>query len=221
MRNTTGTGWYQVSDASRAEDFGEQLSPVDLIELESLRTTSNCPPNTTLFVEQESPDTVFFLLTGRVKLSMNSSAGRRVILGIALPGETLGLASVVTGSRYESTAETVSPCMIASSERERYLKFLTRHPSAYGNVARELCLEYVRACEKVRRLGLAVTASAKLVLFSWTTAPWARRQSPALVYSARSPTERSASVSASLARQSLAFSVTSKAGNYWKHEVPL
>ena len=128
MRNTTGTGWYQVSDASRAEDFGEQLSPVDLIELESLRTTSNCPPNTTLFVEQESPDTVFFLLTGRVKLSMNSSAGRRVILGIAFPGETLGLAYVVTGSRYEITAETVSPCMIASVERERYLRFLTRHP---------------------------------------------------------------------------------------------
>lgn len=165
MRNTTGTGWYQVSDASRAEDFGDRLSPADLIELESLRTTSGCPPHTTLFVEQQSPDTVFFLLAGRVKLSMNSSAGRRVILGIALPGETLGLASVVTGSRYEITAETVSPCMIASVERERYLKFLTRHPSAYGNVARELCLEYVRACEKVRRLGLAVTASAKLVLF--------------------------------------------------------
>ena len=36
-----------------------------------------------------------FLLSGQVKLSMNSSAGRRVILGIAYPGETLGLASVV------------------------------------------------------------------------------------------------------------------------------
>ncbi len=43
--------------------------------------------------------------------------------------------------------------------------FLRRHPSAYVNLARELCLERARACEQVRRLGLAVTASAKLVWF--------------------------------------------------------
>ena len=165
MRNTTGTGWCHSPNDSRAEDFSERLSPADRIEFESLRTTFNCPPETTLFVEQESPDTVLFLLAGQVKLSMNSSAGRRVILDIAFPGATLGLASVVSGSRYEITAETVSPCIIASAQREGYLQFLRRHPSAYGNVARELCLEYARACEKVRRLGLTLTASARLVRF--------------------------------------------------------
>ena len=56
MRNSTGTGWCPFPNASRAEDSGERLSPADLIEFESLRTTSNCPPNTTLFVEQQSPD---------------------------------------------------------------------------------------------------------------------------------------------------------------------
>jgi CRP/FNR family transcriptional regulator, cyclic AMP receptor protein len=165
MRNTTGTGWCDVPNASKAKAFSERLSPADLIEFESLKTTSKCAPETTLFVEQQAPDTVIFLLAGQVKLSMNSSAGKRVILGIAFPGETLGLASVISGSRYEVTAETVSPCTIASVERDGYLQFLKRHPSVYGNIARELCLEYVRACEKVRRLGLAVTASAKLVLF--------------------------------------------------------
>ena len=165
MRNTTGTGWCDFPNALRAKAFSERLSPADLIEFESLKTTSNCPAETTLFVEQQVPDTIIFLLAGQVKLSMNSSAGRRVILGIAFPGESLGLASVISGSRYEITAETVSPCTIASVERKGYLQFLNRHPSVYGNVARELCLEYVRACEKVRRLGLAVTASAKLVRF--------------------------------------------------------
>lgn len=100
-----------------------------------------------------------------MKLSLKSSEGRRTILGVACPGETLGLASAFSGSPYDITAETVSPCMIASIERERFLRFLRCHPSAYANVARELCLECARACEQVRRLGLTVTASQKLVRF--------------------------------------------------------
>jgi len=55
--------------------------------------------------------------------------------------------------------------MVASIEREAFLGFLRRHPSAYVNVVRELCLECARACEQVRRLGLTVTASEKLVRF--------------------------------------------------------
>jgi CRP/FNR family cyclic AMP-dependent transcriptional regulator len=114
---------------------------------------------------QEAPDKVLFLLTGQVKIFMTSTAGRRMILGFACPGETLGLSSAFSGSRYDITAETVSPCMIASIAREDFLGFLSRHPSAYVNIARELCLECARVGEQVRALGLTVTAAAKLVRF--------------------------------------------------------
>ncbi len=105
------------------------------------------------------------MFAGQVKLSLNSSGGRRVILGIACPGETLGLASAFSRTRYDITAETVSPCTIGSIASENLLEFLRRHPSAYADVARQLCVERARACEQVRRLGLAVTASARLVRF--------------------------------------------------------
>jgi CRP/FNR family transcriptional regulator, cyclic AMP receptor protein len=163
LRNTAGFG--HISAISRTGDFSERLSPQELSEFESFRESFNCRPGTTLFVEQQAPDKVLFLLAGQVKLSMNSSAGKRVILAVANPGETLGLASAFSRMRYDFTAETVAPCTIASLEREEFLEFLRRHPSAYVNVARELCLECARACEKVRRLGLTVTASARLVRF--------------------------------------------------------
>jgi CRP/FNR family transcriptional regulator, cyclic AMP receptor protein len=165
MRNTPGSGWGHISSAARTGDFTERLSPEERIEFESLRTSSDYPPSATLFAEQQPPDNVLFLLTGQVKLSLNSSAGRRVILGVACPRETLGLASAFSGSRYDITAETLGPCTIASITSEDFLGFLRRHPSAYVNVARELCLEFARACEQVRRLGLTVTASEKLVRF--------------------------------------------------------
>ena len=165
MRNTSGSGREHASGAARTSDFAVRLSTKESLEFESLRTSSNYQPGFTLFVEQQTPDDVLFLLAGQVKLSFNSNAGRRMILGVAFPGETLGLASAFSGSRYDVTAETATQCRVASMLREDFLGFLSRHPSACMNMARELCLECSRACEKVRRLGLAVTASEKLVRF--------------------------------------------------------
>jgi len=165
MRNTPGSGWGHISGASRTGDFTERLSPEERFEFECLRTSSDCPPGTILFAEQQAPDNVLFLLKGQVKLTLNSSAGKRLILGVACPGETLGLASAFSRSPYDITAETVGLCTIASIKGADFLGFLRRHPSAYVNVARELCLECARACEQVRRLGLTVTASEKLVRF--------------------------------------------------------
>lgn len=121
-------------------------------------------------MEEQAPSHILFLLAGRVKLSMNSSAGKRLILGIANPGETLGLAYALSGNRYDITAEAISPCRLASVNRDDFIEFLARNPAAYKNVARELCLDYARACEQVRRLGLAVTAPAKLaqLLLEWS-----------------------------------------------------
>ena len=165
MRKTLESGWGQISGAAGRGDFSERLSWEERFEYESLRTCSVYPPETTLFVEQQVPDKVLFLLTGQVKLSLNSSAGKRVILGVACPGEPLGLASAFSGSPYDVTAETAALSTIASIASEDFVGFLTRHPSVYVNVAHELCLEYARACGQVRRLGLTLTASGKLVRF--------------------------------------------------------
>jgi CRP/FNR family transcriptional regulator, cyclic AMP receptor protein len=165
MMSTAGSGGGNTSRSLRTGDFTAGLSPEERREFESLRSLADYPSETTLFVEQQAPDNVLFVFAGQVKLSLNSRGGRRVILGIACPGETMGLASAFSRTRYDITAETVSPCTIGSIASENLLEFLRRHPSAYVEVARQLCVERARACEQVRRLGLAVTASARLVRF--------------------------------------------------------
>jgi CRP/FNR family transcriptional regulator len=169
MPTTSAPDLDEILNASRTAAPVDRLSPEAQNELESLKTPFDCPVKTVLFSEEQVPDNILFLLAGQVKLSMNSCAGRRQILGIANPGETLGLASALSGSRYDITAETLSPCRIASIDRENFIGFLARNPSAYKNVARELCLDCARACEQVRRLSLAVTAPAKLarLLLEW------------------------------------------------------
>ena len=138
-------------------------------EFDSLKRIFNCAELTVLFREDELPSSVFYLLEGRVKLSMNSSSGRRLILGIAQPGDTLGLAAAISGDRYDKTAETVSPSKLASIGRETFLELLEKYPAAYKNVVRELCRDRARAHEQLRTFGLATTAPAKLarLLLEW------------------------------------------------------
>jgi CRP/FNR family transcriptional regulator len=140
-------------------------SSVILAELDSFKEFFDRGENTVLFVEEQLPAAVLYLLQGRVKLSMNSSAGRRLILGIAYPGDTLGLAASLFGSKYDITAETLTPCKLASIDRATFLAFLARNPSAYRNVVRELCIDRTRAHEQLRTLGVASGAPAKLARF--------------------------------------------------------
>jgi len=169
MRSASGPDLDDCRKPLRSGGFFERLSSDAVNELESLKVPFNFPANTVLFIEEQMPSNILFLLEGQVKLSMNSSAGRRLILGIANPGETLGLASALSGSRYDITAETICVCRIASLDREDLLGFLLRNPAAYTNLVRELCLDCARACEQVRTLGLTATAAARLarLLLEW------------------------------------------------------
>ena len=169
MQIATGPDSSNNPDVSRMGALTRRLSSQDFFEFESLKTQFSCPANIVLFVEEEAPDNVLFLLAGQVKLSMNSRVGKRLIFGIANRGETLGLSSALSGSPYNFTAETVSPCIIASLKRQDFVEFLMRYPSAFQTAARELSLDFARACEHVRRLGLEITATAKLarLLLEW------------------------------------------------------
>jgi CRP/FNR family transcriptional regulator len=169
MRTTSAIHLGNLQSDARSGKFFERLSAEALSEMEGLKVFSSHEANTVLFIEEQASLQIVLLLTGQVKLSMNSSAGRRLILGIANPGDTLGLASVLSDGKYDITAETICPCRIASLDRDHFLEFLSRHSAAYKNVGRELSTDCVRAREQVRALGLAGTAPARLarLLLQW------------------------------------------------------
>jgi CRP/FNR family transcriptional regulator len=138
-------------------------------EIESAGAPFCCRENTVLFAEEQEPRFVFFLLEGKVKLSMNSIGGRRLIVGFSESGDMLGLASAISGLPYEVTAEAQYPCRLRSLPRQSFLDFLFRNSVAYQNVARELSLEYKETFAQLRLFGLTSTAPEKLarLLIDW------------------------------------------------------
>jgi CRP/FNR family cyclic AMP-dependent transcriptional regulator len=151
-------------------EFFNKLSAEALEDLSSMALACNYAPGKVLFSEKDLAHGVYLVLEGEVKLSMNSSDGRRLTMRIARKGEILGLVSVLCGKPCEMTAEILYPTRIAPIARRDFLNFLTRHPDAYQAVTEELSREYTTACEQLRTVGLSNSAPEKLarLLLEWS-----------------------------------------------------
>jgi len=151
-------------------EFFKKLSPEALKDFSATATALNYPAGRIIFSEKDSASSIYIVLEGEVKLSMNSSDGRRLIMRIARKGEMLGLASVLSGKPSEITAETLYPAKLAQISRRDFNGFLMRHPEAYQAVTEELSRDYNTACEQLRTVGLSTSAPEKLarLLLEWS-----------------------------------------------------
>lgn len=151
-------------------EFFNNLSPEAQKDLSSLAISLNYPAGKILFSEKDIPTGIYIVLEGEVKLSMNSTDGRRLIMRIARKGEVLGLAAALSGKPSEMTAETLYPAKIAPVGRREFLSLLMRHPEAYQTVTEMLTQDYTKACEQLRTVGLSGSAPEKLarLLLEWS-----------------------------------------------------
>jgi CRP/FNR family cyclic AMP-dependent transcriptional regulator len=138
------------------------LTPAAAKEFESIKLSSRYPEGSILFLENEKARGIFLVCSGKVKLSVSSRGGKTLILQIASPGEVIGLSASMSGTPYEVTAETLHPSEIVFIRREDFMQFIHRFPEAYEAVIRQLNLQYGRACEQLRTIGLSTTVHEKL-----------------------------------------------------------
>ena len=142
-----------------------QLPGAALQAFNGSKFTSTYPSGAVLFVEGQVPRGVYMLCKGRVKLTMNSSDGRTIIVRICGPGEILGLHGALSGEQYELTAEALQPCQVNFVRREDFLKLLREHVEASAAALQQISNGYREICQEVRYLGLSRSASEKVAQF--------------------------------------------------------
>jgi CRP/FNR family transcriptional regulator len=153
-------------------EFFSSLSPAALADFDNLVVPISQPANKVLFSETQENAGVMVVVEGEVKLSINSSDGRRLSLRIAKAGEVLGLSSTLSGNRYEMTADTLYPAKIAHLSRQAFLHFMARHPEVYEAATREISRSFNLACEQLRMVGLSTSVPERLarLLLGWSEA---------------------------------------------------
>jgi len=149
----------------RKSGFFCQLQASALQALNCSKFTSSYPAQAVLFVEGQVPRGVYMLCKGRVKLTMNSSDGRTIIVRICGSGEILGLHGALSGQPYELTAEALQPCQVNFVRREDFLRLLREHADASAAAMQQMSNGYREVCQEVRYLGLSRSATEKVAQF--------------------------------------------------------
>jgi len=150
-------GFFCDLDGPALRDFG------------AIATLSAQRSGEVLFVESQPPHGLFILCKGLIKLSTGSSDGKTLILQIAKPGDPIGLESVMAGTCYQVTAETLEPCQVAFVRRRDFLNFVKAHPGVYQEILDQILLSYENACDQLRTLALSSTPSRLArVLLGWS-----------------------------------------------------
>lgn len=134
-------------------------------ELNSLRQSCLYPRGAVLFGEGETPNGLFILCSGQVKLSVGSSSGHIINLRIVEPGESLGLSSVIANEPYATRAETLSHCQVSFISKLHFLQLLRAHPDLSLNVSKHLSMELHKAYDQTRLLALAPGTQVKVAQF--------------------------------------------------------
>ena len=108
--------------------FVDALGQGHVDALRALGRMRNFPVGAALFNEREPGDAVFVLMSGRVKLSCVTEAGREALLGIREPGDLIGEMSAIDGAPRSATAVALEPVEVLTVSRDAFVAFLDRTP---------------------------------------------------------------------------------------------
>jgi len=133
-----------------SEGFFCRLPKTEMEAFQKIKFTLAYPAGATLFVEGQTCRGIYILCKGRVKLSATSSQGQTLIFKIATPGEVIGLNATVSGTPYDTTAETGQACQLNFVKQAEFLKFLKEHGDACMHAAIHLSHECQQAYTQLR-----------------------------------------------------------------------
>ena len=130
------------------------LVPEALAAFDGVKTAQAFPKGSILFREGQPARGIFLVCQGRVRLSVNSVSGERIVLRTACAGEVLGLSAALSAANYEVSAEVLENATIAWLRRRDLLHFLRQHCDVCMQMVNQLSEDLHVAYDRVRSVGL-------------------------------------------------------------------
>lgn len=143
-------------------------SPLDL--LDRIGSTLHVERDQAIFFEGDPSEHYFKVLSGTVRLIRMLSDGRRQIVEFLHPGQFFGF---IPGSRFQATAEAVTPVTVVRYARKQVDDFVATRPTFARHIL-ELASEEIRAAQDQMVLLGRRSAKERLAVFLLDVAARAR-----------------------------------------------
>jgi len=129
------------------------LTEQTLREIASTGVVRNYPKNTIIINEGEVGDSLFIVLSGRVKVFASNAAGREVVIAFHGPGEYVGEMSL-DGSPRSASVMTTEPTTCTLVTRANFREFILRHPDFALHLIEKLIQRVRLTTQNVKSLAL-------------------------------------------------------------------
>jgi CRP/FNR family cyclic AMP-dependent transcriptional regulator len=113
-----------ASESEKVMPKGEEPGDIASVLREAGSTENNYIKDEAVFAQGDPADAVFYVLTGTVKLKVNSRQGKEAVVGVLGPGSFLGEGCLTAQSVRMSTAVAMDDCSIIRLDRPRMVTLL-------------------------------------------------------------------------------------------------
>ena len=138
---------------SNDDGFGP-LEPDALRALAATAVVRRFPKNAVLINDGERGDSLFIVLSGRLKVYASNDAGREIVIDFHGPGECVGEMSL-DGAPRSASVMTTEPTTCALVSRDQFREFIRERPDFALYVIGKLIQRARRATENVKSLALS------------------------------------------------------------------
>jgi CRP/FNR family cyclic AMP-dependent transcriptional regulator len=142
---------------ARSEPSADPLAPLTPETLRAIAATGvvrNYPKNAILINDGDVGDSLYIVLSGRVKVYASNAAGREVVIAFHGPGEYVGEMSL-DGSPRSASVLTLEPTTCAIVARASFREFILAHPEFAMHLIERLIQRVRLTTENVKSLALS------------------------------------------------------------------
>jgi CRP/FNR family cyclic AMP-dependent transcriptional regulator len=122
--------------------------------LTTMVTRRSATRSTTIMAGGDATDSLYIVLSGRLKVMMSDSDGKEVILSILGPGEFFGEMGLIDDEPRSASVVTIEPCELLSISKRDFKKCLVENSEMSMAVMRGLVRRLREADRKIGSLAL-------------------------------------------------------------------
>jgi CRP/FNR family cyclic AMP-dependent transcriptional regulator len=122
--------------------------------LASVVTRRSVPRSTTIMASGDATDSLYIVLSGRLKVMMSDAEGKEVILSILGPGEFFGEMGLIDDAPRSASVVAIEPCELLCIAKRDFKKCLAENVEMAMAVMRGLVRRLREADRKIGSLAL-------------------------------------------------------------------